>query len=171
MTSCLGKILERIVADRLMYVLESRDVINKNQAGFRQNRATTDQVLKLVQSASDQLHSREQSKLTICTFFDYEKAYDKVWRDGLLYKMARLGVPKRFLRYTRHFLSGRITTVKVNGVRSKTIRLNEGLPQGSCISPLLFLIFINDIDTNLHPDTLVSLFAMWYCNMVPSRGR
>ena len=142
-----------------MYVLESRDVINKNQAGFRQNRATTDQVLKLVQSASDQLHSREQSKLTICTFFDYEKAYDKVWRDGLLYKMARLGVPKRFLRYTRHFLSGRITTVKVNGFRNKTIRLSEGLPQGSCISPLLFLIFINDIDTNLHPDTLVSLFA------------
>ena len=71
-----------------MYVLESRDVINKNQAGFRQNRATTDQVLKLVQSASDQLHSREKSKLTICTFFDYEKAYDKVWRDGLLCKMA-----------------------------------------------------------------------------------
>ena len=159
LTSCLGKILERIIADRLMYVLESRNVINKNQAGFRQNRATTDQVLKLVQSASDQLHSREKSKLTICTFFDYEKAYDKVWRDGLLYKMAGLGIPKRFMRYTRHFLSGRVTSVMVNEVRSKNIRLNEGLPQGSCISPLLFLIFINDIDTDLHPDTLVSLFA------------
>ena len=47
----------------------------------------------------------------------------------------------------------------VNGVRSKKFRLNEGLPQGSCISPLLFLILINDIDSELHPDTLVSLFA------------
>ena len=115
--------------------------------------------MKLVQSASDQLHSREKSKLTICTFFDYEKAYDKVWRDGLLYKMAGLGIPKRFMRCTRHFRSGRVTSVMVNEVRSKNTRLNEGLPQGSCISPLLFLIFINDIDTDLHPNMLVSLFA------------
>jgi len=150
--------LEKIVADRLMYILERKGVINKNQAGFRQNRATTDQVLKLVQSASDQLHN-SGSKATICTFFDYEKAYDKVWRDGLLLKMTKLDIPWKFLKYTRHFLSGRMTTVMVNGERSKKFRLNEGLPQGSCISPLLFLIFINDIDVELHPDTLVSLFA------------
>jgi len=159
LTSCVGKILERIVADRLMYILECRGVINDNQAGFRQNRATTDQVLKLIQSASDQLHSTAQNKSTICTFFDYEKAYDKVWRDGLMHKMVEMGVPGRFLRYVRHFLSGRVTTAMVNGVKSKKFRLNEGLPQGSCISPLLFLIFINDIDAELHPDTLVSLFA------------
>ena len=159
LTSCVGKILERIVADRLMYVLECRGVINNNQAGFRQNRATTDQVLKLIQSASDQIHSKGSNKSTICTFFDYEKAYDKVWRDGLMYKMVEMGIPGRFLRYTRHFLSGRVTTTMINGVKSNKFRLNEGLPQGSCISPLLFLLFINDIDTELHPDTLVSLFA------------
>ena len=134
-------------------------MINDNQAGFRQNRATTDQVLKLIQSASDQLHSTAQNKSTICTFFDYEKAYDKVWRDVLMHKMVEMGVPGRFLRYIRHFLSGRVTTAMVNGVKSKKFRLNEGLPQGSCISPLLFLIFINNIDAELHPDTLVSLFA------------
>ena len=71
-----------------MHIMESRGLINDNQAGFRQNRAATDQVMKLVQSASDQLHKpKGQSKLTLFTFFDYEKAYDKVWRDGLLYKM------------------------------------------------------------------------------------
>ena len=160
LTSCLGKVLEKIVADRLMHFMESRGLINDNQAGFRQNRATTDQVMKLVQSASDQLHKpKGQSKLTLCTFFDYEKAYDKVWRDGLLYKMIRLEIPWRYIRYVRFFLSTRQTVVNINGVASKMFTLNEGLPQGSAISPLLFLIFINDIDVDLHPDTLVSLFA------------
>ena len=114
LTSCLGKILEKIIAERMMYILEKRGVINGNQAGFRQNRATTDQVLKLVQAASDQMHSKGESKMTICTFFDYEKAYDKVWRDGLLHKMVELGIPWRFAKYTRHFLSGRCTSVEVN---------------------------------------------------------
>ena len=114
----------------------------------------------MVQSASDQLHKpKGQSKLTLCTFFDYEKAYDKVWRDGLLYKMIRLEIPWRYIRYVRFFLSTRQTVVNINEVASKMFKLNEGLPQGSAISPLLFLIFINDIDVDLHPDTLVSLFA------------
>ena len=76
-----------------------------------------------------------------------------------MYKMVEMGIPGRFLRYTRQFLSGRVTTTMINGVKSNKFRLNEGLPQGSCISTLLFLLFINDIDTELHPDTLVSLFA------------
>ena len=143
-----------------MYILESKGLINDNQAGFRQNRATTDQILQLVQSASDQLHlPAKESKGTMCTFFDYEKAYDKVWRDGLLFKMTQLQIPTRYLRYVRSFLSTRNTVVEINGTKSKTFLLNEGLPQGSAISPLLFLIFINDIDVNIHPDTLVSLFA------------
>ena len=103
--------------------------------------------------------ARDNQKMPNCTFFDYEKAYDKVWRDGLLHKMVELGIPWRFAKYTRHFLSGRCTSVEVNGEKSDQFRLNEGLPQGSCISPLLFLIFINDISSELHPDTLVSLFA------------
>ena len=81
-----------------MHTMESRKLLNKNQAGFRQNRATTDQVLRLVQAASDQLHTgKGEPKTTLCTFFDYEKAYDKVWRDGLLYKMVKLGIPGRFI--------------------------------------------------------------------------
>ena len=67
--------------------------------------------------------------MTICTFFDYEKAYDKVWRDGLLHKMVEFGIPWRFAKYARHFLSGRFTSVEVNGEKSDQFRLNEGLPQ------------------------------------------
>ena len=155
----MGKLLEKIIADRLVYVLESRNLLNDNQAGFRPNRCTTDQILKLVQQASDQFHAGGGNTRTFAAFFDYEKAYDKVWRDGLIHKMIALGIPTKFIRYVRHFLSGRNTRVEVNGTRSDTFRLNQGLPQGSSISPLLFLIFINDIDVDLDADTVASLFA------------
>ena len=159
LTSCVGKILEKMIADRLMYTLENRGLLNDNQAGFRQGRCTTDQVLKLVQHATDQIQNAEESSKTIAAFFDYEKAYDKVWRDGLITKMLDMKIPMRFVKYVRHFLSGRKTWVEVNGVRSKEFRLDEGLPQGSSISPLLFLIFINDIDVDLDDAAVASLFA------------
>ena len=137
LTSCVGKILEKIITDRLMYVVEKNGVLNDNQAGFRQGRCTTDQVLKLVQRATNQFHAtdNEHSARTIVTFFDYEKAYDKVWRDGLITKMLDMEIPHRFVSYVRHFLSGRKTTVEVNGARCPKFRLDEGLPQGSSISP------------------------------------
>ena len=65
----------------------------------------------------------------------------------------------KFIKYVRHFLSGRNTRVEVNGTRSNSFRLNQGLPQGSSISPLLILVFINDIDIYLDADTIASLFA------------
>ena len=159
LTSCMGKLLEKMVADRLIHILEERNLLNDNQAGFRPNRCTTDQILKLVQQATDQLHSPAANTRTLTAFFDYEKAYDKVWRDGLIHKMLKMNLPSRFVKYTRHFLSGRKTRVEVNGVRSAPFRLDQGLPQGSSISPLLFLIFINDIDVDLDMDTIASLFA------------
>ena len=165
LTSCLGKILERIIADRLVYLLEDRHLLNPNQAGFRQGRCTTDQVLKLVQDATDTFHAPKNDghRTTVC-FFDYEKAYDKVWRDGLISKMIDLDIPPRFIGYVRHFLSGRKTWVEVNDKKSEQFVLKEGLPQGSCISPLLFLIFINDIDVDLDVKTTASL------QMTPPRG-
>ena len=105
------------------------------------------------------MHASPGNTRTITTFFDYEKAYDKVWRDGLIHKMLKMNLPGRFVNYTRHFLSGRKTTVEVNGTKSKSFRLNQGLPQGSSISPILFLIFINDIDVDLDIETIASLFA------------
>ena len=119
------------MADRLLFTLESRNLLNDSQAGFRPNRCTTNQVLKLVQQASDQIHAKADNTRTLATFFDYEKAYNKVWRDGFIHKMNQMEIPSKFVRYVRHFLSGRNTKVEVNGMRSNTFRLNQGLPQGS----------------------------------------
>ena len=159
LTSCPGKILEKIIANRLLYILEDRQLLTNNQAGFRANRCTTDQTLKLIQDASDQIQSETEGNRTVVAFFDYAKAYDKVWRDGLMDKMIDMGIPRRFLQYVKSFLSQRKTRVEVNNTMSKRFLLKEGLPQGSSISPILFLIFINDLDVDLDIDTIASLFA------------
>ena len=148
LTSCLGKLLEKIVANRLSQIMEWRGSFNNNQAGFRRNRCTGDQVLKLVQAATDEMQAKK-GNFTIVTFFDFSKAYDKVWRVGLLHKMIKKGIPYRFVNYVRHFLSVRQTTVDVNGTKSNRFFLKEGLPEGSAISPLLFLLFIDDINEEL----------------------
>ena len=106
LTACLGKILENIIADRLAFILEDRRLITNNQAGFRQGRCTTDQILKLTQSATDQIHQEKGGHATFVTFFDYEKAYDKVWIAGLLHELLELHLPMRYIRYVRHFLNG-----------------------------------------------------------------
>ena len=159
LTSCMGKLLEKIIADRMTKELERRGLIADTQAGFRQNRCTTDQILKMTQSATDQMHAKRGENATVITFFDYAKAYDKVWRDGLLFKMQEMDLPPRFVRYVRNFLSNRKTTVDINGSKCHPFYLKEGLPQGSAISPLLFIVFINDIGVDLHPQTTASLFA------------
>ena len=159
LTSCLGKLLEKIVANRLIHLLEDRGLLTNNQAGFRPGRSTVDQVLKLVQDASDNMHTQPSGLRTMSTFFDYSKAYDTVWRDGLIFKMLQLKLPFQFIRYVRHFLSGRWTTVSINNVECEPFLLRNGLPQGSSISPLLFLIFINDIDVDIDLETTASLFA------------
>ena len=139
--------------------MEENQLFNECQAGFRKERSTTDQIVKLVQMATDRMQNTDGEVATVVLFFDFERAYDKVWREGLISKMIKLDIPYRFIKYTRLFLSARKTMVEINGVRSKEFFLNEGLPQGSAISPLLFLLFINDISEYLPEDASSSLFA------------
>ena len=87
---------------------------------------------------------------------DYSKAYDRTWKERLLSKLHDLGTPRPTTRWIAAFLRTRTAEVVVNGTKSKRVRMKQGLPQGSVLSPLLFLLFINDINKEI-PDNVQSL--------------
>ena len=140
--SCLGKVIERLVQARLYWLLEHRSLLHPAQAGFRRARCTEDQVLKVTQAVADGFQKRQR---TVMALVDFRRAFDRTWRTGLLWKMADLGLPRCLLAWVRAFLQDRQACVRINGQLGGYRCVREGTPQGAVLSPLLFLLFINDI--------------------------
>lgn len=160
--SCLGKTLERMVNKRLMWHLETNNLITKEQTAFRKNRNTEDQLIYLAQSVENAF---QEKKKVIATFIDLTKAFDKVWKDGLLLKLLTAGIAGRMFNWIKSLLSHRTARVKLDGSLSHTVKIREGVPQGGVISPTLFVVFINDITQGLSRHISRALhaddFALW----------
>jgi hypothetical protein len=140
--SCVGKISERLIRNRLYTFLEERKLIVNEQSGFRNNRGTADNLVFLTQKIQECLN---RGKKVLGIFFDASKAFDKVWHSGLIYKLIYMNVPMYIIRFVKDFLSGRTFKVKVNDKFSKEYPISCSVPQGSVLGPLLFLVFIGDI--------------------------
>ena len=146
LTSCLGKVAERMVNERLYWWLEANKLLNPHQAGFRARHRTDDQLFRLTQKVIDGFHKEES---TTAIFVDLQEAYDRVWRKGLLYKMQEVGVHGKIYNWIKNFLTDRNIQTKINNATSSKEPLEEGLPQGSSLSCTLFLIFVNDLPDQL----------------------
>ena len=142
LTSCLGKVVERALRNRLYKMLEERGVIVKEQSGFRSKRGATDNLVFVTQKISEAI---SRGKKVCGIFFDIAKAFDKVWHVGLLHKLIKLEIPSYLVNYIKNFLSNRKFTVNLNSSVSEACDIKCGVPQGSVLGPLLFLVYINDI--------------------------
>jgi len=141
LTSALCKIMERMITNRLNWFMESNKLFNPMQTGFRKNKSTLDHIMRL---QSEVQNSINHGQYTAGVFLDFSKAYDMLWKDGLMHKLAQLKVSGNMYNFIDNFLSDRTFQVKVGNCLSETLKLENGTPQGSVISPILFLIMIND---------------------------
>ena len=158
LTSTIMKLLERLIVNRLSWWLEAKSLPSLWQAWFRKRRCTTDQCLRLSQFVGDGFQSTNKER-TVHMLFDYSKACDTVWRTSLIQKMLDIGVPLRFVQWKTAWLTNRIARVQLNGLTGRCHTFKEGLPQGSVLSPLLFVLYINDLLGNFCESTMVSAYA------------
>ena len=142
LTSNVSKLMERLVKERLQTWLEQNGKLNKMQSGFRAQHATTDHVMRMTQMIADNFQVR---KRTVLTLIDYAKAFDSVWRPVLYHKMAEMEIPACYINLDKTVpVRNRSARVCVNGTTGRAGKLKAGVFQGGVLSPLLFLIYINN---------------------------
>lgn len=140
--SSVSKIFERILLNRINCFLEDNNIIPDEQCGFRTGRSTSHQLIKVIKTAKKNF---KRKKSTGMIFLDVEKAFDRVWHNGLLYKMLKLGFPLQLIKTVRSFLSERTFSVFIKGQLSETKDVKYGVPQGAVLSPTLYNIYTHDI--------------------------
>ena len=150
----LSKCFEKAIFHHLFNYLQQHKIINQWQSGFTPGDSTTNQLVSMYHTFAEALDQKKDVRLVFC---DVTAAFDRVWHKGLIYKMYNIGVHGNLLLWFEDYLSNRHQRVVYNGVSSHWCKINAGVPQGSVLGPLLFLIFINDLPDIV--ESSVRLFA------------
>ena len=157
LTSCVVKLLERIIADRLYYIAETNNMFSQFQAGFCKGRSCEDQIICIVQAIEDGFQQRLMQR-SVLTLLDFSKAYDTVWREKLLLHMLNTGIPPTLIRWIRSFLTdvrGRVELFNVFSPVADSLKVYLKVPSSHlCFSCSTLTIL------QLHSTTMQLLLSL-----------
>ncbi|GFX91422.1 probable RNA-directed DNA polymerase from transposon X-element [Trichonephila clavipes] len=152
--STIGKLTESIILHRLKKFINEHNLLNPNQYGFTNKLSTLHPLLRLTEHISEGFQKR---KSTGVVFLDIQKAFDRVWINGLTFKLISYNLPPPLIHLIHSYLTNRSFKIRINETLSKEHSVSAGCPQDSLLGPLLFNLYINDIpDYSL---TKINLYA------------
>lgn len=148
----LSKICESIIHSRLLSHCLENDIITERQGAYLKGDSTIHQLLYIVHHIKQ---NWGKGHITHGFFLDISAAFDKIWHKGLITKLNTIGIEGNLLNLLKSYLSNRQQVVVIDGVKSNTINIEAGCPQGSRLGPLLFIIYINDIIDALESEIII----------------
>ena len=155
LTSLVMKVFERCIRKELFEVCEP--YLDPRQHGFVNSKSCTTQLVPFIYDLTLTLNNKSKSDII---YFDFAKAFDSVSHDIILQKLKnKYNIDGLMLRFIKSYLEGRKQQVVVGGVTSSTLPVESGVPQGSILGPLLFVIFINDMFSCISEETKITLYA------------
>ena len=155
--SCWGKIYERFICDRLVSILGEKNFFAEVQSAYQKGKSSQEHLFRLMQ---DVINGFKMRKCTVGVFLDVQKAFDAVWLNGLKLKIKELSLPSQLQNILFSFLTNRFLKVNVDGAVSNPVHLEAGTPQGSCLSPVLYIIFVNDLTLTKRKQPAVNMQTM-----------
>ena len=154
--SIFGKTFEKIIFNKIYNFLLEKNLLNSNQCVFRPSDSCINQLLAITHEIFEAFDCNPSLEIR-SVFLDISKAFDKVWHEGLLYKLKSMGISGELYNLLGSYLSGIFQRVLLNGQSSSWKPVLAGVPQGSILGPLLFLVYINDLPNGLKSNA--KLFA------------